>query len=231
MILFKDIYQKAINLFDDPDINRAYVFDRIRWQKMMYNYFQNAITLFRSPLPIALELSDRVEPTGQMEIFKGNGGSVYELSSAPIDGSDFSFKIAGEKDEATYDKETNSVIFSKNVDSGTECSVEWYFGGVFKTDFKAVETSAVSSGAIMLNVEDILTRALVLTWAEKEKNNLLEVKNVLTDTDFNMYSPANSVKAKVEWVKQLQFELDSLQNKLGWTMFAQARGGGKRYGP
>ena len=36
MLAFTDIYNKAINLFDDPIILKSYMEDSIRWEKMMY---------------------------------------------------------------------------------------------------------------------------------------------------------------------------------------------------
>ena len=39
---FKSIYEKAINLFDDPIIQRADVEDTVRWEKLMYPHLENA---------------------------------------------------------------------------------------------------------------------------------------------------------------------------------------------
>lgn len=137
-----------------------------------------------------------------METFEGNGSDTYTLSTTPSASADFSCMINGEIDErAIYNADTNSVTFSKVVDSGIECSVEWYFCGSFNTDFSSAASRTTSASVISSKVVEILARALVLNWAENEKNFVLEIRNLLTDTDFRMYSPANSVRSKVEWVK------------------------------
>ncbi len=45
---------------------------------------------------------------------------------------------------------------------------------------------------------------------------MLDIRNLLTDTDFKLYSPANSLKSKKEWVESLRYEIYSLQTKLDW---------------
>lgn len=58
MILFKEIYNKSINLFDDPDIQHAYFHDTVRWEKIMYQYLNNSLVLFTNPTSIANLLID-----------------------------------------------------------------------------------------------------------------------------------------------------------------------------
>ena len=91
MLLFKDIYNKAVNLFDDPIIQKAYVEDTVRWEKLMYPYLQNGVALFVNPTKIAYLLIDQTPPQGKFELFEGNGTDTYTLSTTPIEDSDFSF--------------------------------------------------------------------------------------------------------------------------------------------
>ena len=233
MILFKDIYARAINLFDDPDINRAYVHNKVVFGKMMYEHLVNGIQLFQDPTAIAWELNDKTPPSGTMEIFSGdevNEGKVA-LGSTPLENSDMVVMVNGKIDsKATYDAETNTVTLSQEVTSEDEVSVEWYFGGQFNTDFASSATALVSSAIIGSKVQDILARALVVAWAEKNKNFILEIRNVLTDTDFKIYSPANSTTSKIEWVKNLRKDLDTLTTKLGWDLHSVSRRAGRYYG-
>ena len=67
-------------------------------------------------------------------------------------------------------------------------------------------------------------------WATDEQNFLLDIKNVLTDTDFKIYSPANSIRAKVEWKKSIEYEFDTLKTNLGWELFSRKHHGGSYYG-
>ena len=45
-ILFSDVYRKAIALFDDPRITTAYETNPLQFNKIMYTYLQNAISMF-----------------------------------------------------------------------------------------------------------------------------------------------------------------------------------------
>ena len=79
-------------------------------------------------------------------------------------------------------------------------------------------------------MKDILARCLVLCWAEENENYILEIRNILTDTDFKLHSPANAVRSKIEWVKHLKWELNTMRNKLGWNLYSRSRGAGGYYG-
>ena len=79
-------------------------------------------------------------------------------------------------------------------------------------------------------MRDILARALVLAWATNEEDFLLDIRRNLNDTDFKLYSEANSIRSKVEWVNQLKFQLDSLTTKLAWDVVSRKYHGGNYYG-
>ena len=230
MLLFKDIYNKAINLFDDPIIERAYMEDTVEWEQLMYPYLENGVNLFINPTRISYLLVDQTPPQGKFELFDGNGGSIYPLSTTPMTNSDFSFRIDGVPDLlATYDQTSNSVTFTKDIPVGSKCSVEWYFAGQFNTDFASAASATVPAAVIAYRTKEILSRALVLNWATDEQNFLLDIKNVLTDTDFKVYSPANSVRAKVEWKKSIEYEFNTLTNNLAWELFSRKQHGGNYY--
>lgn len=79
-ILFSDIYIKAIGLFDDPKITQAYKTNTVQFQKIMYSYFQNAISMFVNPLVITSKLMNYTEPKGIMEKFISDGKNrTFEL--------------------------------------------------------------------------------------------------------------------------------------------------------
>lgn len=231
MLLFKDIYEKAINLFDDPIIKKAYVEDTVRWERLMWPHLENGINEFSNPTQIAYLLVDQIPPSGQVETFVGNGGRTYNTDAGfvPAEGADFSFMIGKEYDrDAVY---ANGVVtFSKDVPTGTACSASWYFAGAFRTDFSAASSPTTSAGVIEYKVKDILAHALLVAWASNERDFLLDIKNVLTDTDFKVYSPANSLRAKTEWVSRLKKEFDTQTNKLSWDVYSRKFHGGKYYG-
>ena len=178
MLEFKTIYNKAINLFDDPIINRAYVEDTVRWEKLMYPHLENGIPLFVNPTNVSYLLVDQTPPMGKLDLFEGNGGATYFLTSTPVANSDFSFLINGVNDYgAIYNPSDNSVTFSQSVPTGSRCSAEWYYAGRFNTDFAKAASSTVPASVIAYRVKEILARALVLNWATDEQNFLLDIKN------------------------------------------------------
>ena len=80
-ILFSEIYTKAVALFDDPQITKAYQFNRVLFEKKMYTYLQNALAMFNNPLIISTKLSNHNLPEGVMETFEGNGETQdFEIS-------------------------------------------------------------------------------------------------------------------------------------------------------
>ena len=231
MISYKDIYKRAIKLFDDPIIQKAYVEDKVRFHKLMYPHLMNGLDLFNNPSSVSLALLDQTDPVGQLETLVGDGGDTYTLTITPAEGSDMSYIVNGVYDKkASYDPENHTVTFSKVVPEGIPCSVEWYSCGCFNTDFTSVQSPTMSASAISAKVTDILARALVLNWATEEQNYLLDIKNILTDTDFKLYSPANSIRAKCEWVNKVQNDFDTLTNKFSWNLYSRAKHGGRYYG-
>jgi hypothetical protein len=230
MILFSDIYDRAINLFDDPDINLAYTSNIIQFSKMMYPHLVNGLNLFTNPTQMALQLVSQTAPEGRLELFDGDGAATYTLSTTPVGDSYFRCLIGTTVDSsATYDSVTNAVTFSQVVAVGQTCSVEWYYAGNFPTDFSTVASGKLQSAPLVDQATSILARCLLVAWAEKNKNFLLEIRNILRDTDFDIYSPANSTRSKIEWVQDLREDLANMITKLCWNMrFANM--GGKKLG-
>lgn len=70
---FGDVYRKAIALFDDPKITKAYETSQVQFNKLMYTFLQNAISMFNNPLSISIRLAEYTEPKGTMEIFESDG--------------------------------------------------------------------------------------------------------------------------------------------------------------
>ena len=230
-LTFKSIYEKAINLFDDPIIRRSYIEDTVRWERQMYPHLENGISQFSNPTKIAYLLVDQKLPSGQVEVFDGNGTAVYNVSAdfVPEEGAEFSFRIGTQYDHAArYDN--GVVTFSREVPTGSKCGVEWYSPGQFNTDFKEAASPTTSAAVIAYKVRDILARALVLAWATNEEDFLLDIRRNLNDTDFKLYSEANSIRSKVEWANQLKFQLDSLTTKLAWDVVSRKYHGGNYYG-
>ena len=67
-------------------------------------------------------------------------------------------------------------------------------------------------------VKDILARLLVKAWGEEERNLLLDIRNLMQDSDFKIMSNDRILKAKNEWVDQLDSEIYNYQNRLAWQI-------------
>mgnify|MGYP006988878750 CR=1 FL=1 len=229
MILFSDIFNRAIALFDDPDINTAYLNDPVAFQKMMLPYLLNGKNKFSSPLEVTTFLVNYSPLESAIDELEGTGSNEVSVDAEfnPPENCVFSFKINGVADPyAVYDSETRTVSFSQEVDSGVKCSVEYCYAGAFTDDIKwSYSSSRLTSASISERVIDILAHCTLLAWCEREQNFILDIRNLLTDTDFKLYAPANAISSKVKWYKAVKEGLDDLTGKLGWDMRGTRKGG------
>ena len=123
--------------------------------------------------------------------------------------------------------ENRSVSFDEILPEGQEYSFEQYFPGEFLDDFSTVSKSSEALFSIVGQIKDILARLLVKSWAEDQRNFLLDIQNLMTDTDFKISSNSGILNSKNNWVDQLNGEVLQMQNKLAWQIrFAQ----GNRWG-
>ena len=82
--------------------------------------------------------------------------------------------------------------------------------------YKVAESVADSYEVTTEEDDDFIYRNI--GWADKEQNFMLDIRNLLNDTDFKLHSPANSLKSKMDWVNSLRFEIYTLQTKLDWDL-------------
>lgn len=230
MIYFKDIFDRAFNLFDDPDISRKYYCDQAGFQRDMLDYLLIGKNKFTSPTAITDQLIRVDEPVGKMESDSGSGTNSYVLlSQVPNKGQGvgFTFSIGGENVPGSYDPETNSAVFERDVKADETWSVAWFYAGAYTADFRGCLRSDFPMDAIMDKVINILAYGLLSAWGDKEVGRVLEVRNILTDTDFSMYSPANSARAKKEWRDQMNRDMDTLVSELTWRIMSTPKGGSR----
>lgn len=224
-ISFADIYEKAIGLFDDPQITEAYHSSTIHFQKLMYTYLQNGISLFNNPLDISMQLSNFTQPKGIMETFESSTDeTVFTLDEnfQLTEDSFYEFVVDGKIVSGELNKLERTVTFSVG---GTSYSFEQYYPGEFDVDLSAVGGSNTQRMAAV-SIKDILARTLIRAWSEEKRNFLLDIQNILNDTDFNVHPASAALRSKNLWVDQLENETAELSNKLGWLIkFSKARGG------
>lgn len=230
MIYFYDIFERAFNLFDDPDISRKYYEDQAGFQSDMHDYLMVGKNKFTYPTAITDKLIVCDEAVGYMESDSGNGTDTYTLEQTVANNGEkvgFTFAVDGKPIQAQYNAEDNSVTFERNIEATETWSVSWFYAGAFSADFSNCLRSDFPMEAIMDKVVTILAYALLSAWGDKEVGRVLEVRNILTDTDFKMYSPANSARAKVEWRNQMNRDMDTLVSELNWRIMSTPKGGSR----
>lgn len=230
MIFFYDIFELAFSLFDDPDISRKYYEDQAGFQSDMLDYLMVGKNKFTYPTAITDKLIVCEPPVGYSETDSGNGSDTYTLQEQVPHGGDkvgFTFAINGKPAHAQYNANDNSVTFDRAIQTTETWGVSWFYAGAFSADFSKCLSSDFPIDAIMTKVTTILAYATLSVWGDKEVGRVLEVRNILTDTDFKMYSPANSARAKVEWRNQMNRDMDTLVSELNWRIMSTPRGGSR----
>ena len=221
-ILFSDIYTKAIALFDDPKITKAYNTNKIQFSKLMYTYLQNAIAMFTNPTSIGMRLSAYNEPIGTMEIFEANGQTrIFKLDDdfKILDGAIYGYIENQTIVLGDLNKESRTVEFPDVLPQGQQYAFEQYYVGEFLDNFSGLNRNTASGNALIIGqVKDILARLLVKAWAEEERNLLLDIRNIMQDSDFKLNGNDRVLNAKNKWVDQLDSEILQLQNKLAWNI-------------
>lgn len=56
------IYKRAITEFKDPTLKNLLDNDTVMFSQVMYNFLENAISLFTNPIPAQKRVNDRVPP-------------------------------------------------------------------------------------------------------------------------------------------------------------------------
>lgn len=193
----------------------------------MYTYLQNAIAMFNNPLIISTKLSNHNLPEGVMETFEGNGETQdFEISFNIDEGKKYNY-VFMEQDIAVLEGVTLSkdegtgkytVHFPDILPEGQLYSVEQYYCGEFIDDFFNITNGNVGQQAVINYTKDILARLLVKSWAEEERNLLLDIRGIMQDSDFKLLSSDRILKSKNEWVNQLDSEIYNYQNRLAWQI-------------
>ena len=224
-ISFADIYEKAIGLFDDPRLTEAYKESTIRFQKLMYTYLQNSISLFNNPLEIAIQLSNYVPPKGTLETFENKvGDTVFTIDEnfELTPNSSYEFIVDNKIVEGVLDATKRTITFPE---SGSAYSFEQYYPGEFDVNLGSLGDAPTQRMAL-ISIRDILARLLVRSWSEEKRNFLLDIQNILNDTDFKLHPASSALRTKNAWVEQLEDETAELSNKLAWLIkFSKSRGG------
>lgn len=218
MILFEEIYNKAVVLFDDPKITTAYEENKIAFCKHMYGFFNN-VSIYE-PVIIGQILSDITSPIGQMEIFDSDGKTTkFEVEMNIPENSIIMFYADGKIIDGVYNKDEGIVTFAGEIlEDGKEYGLEYYYPGSYNGDFSMISSDNRVTSDIEQKVKNILARLLVIAWAESVKNMLVDIQGILRDTDFKLTPNSQILSAKVKWIDDLYRQNLSEQNKLSWRL-------------
>ena len=162
-----------------------------------------------------------------METFEGNGEAQdFEIGFNIDEGKKYNY-VFMEQDIAVLEGVTLSkdegtgkytVHFPDILPEGQLYSVEQYYCGEFTDNFFNITNGNVGQQAVINYTKDILARLLVKSWAEEERNLLLDIRGIMQDSDFKLLSSDRILKSKNEWVNQLDSEIYNYQNRLAWQI-------------
>jgi hypothetical protein len=201
-----NIYDYSIASIDDPRITAMYATSPIRFFQKMYTFLLNAIPSYINPIRIIKVLEDRTNPDGVVEDFVGNGvDDTFVLSTTPLTGSFFEYKINGVSVTATYNSITNAVTFPYIIPTGQTAEAEWYYAGQFNITLDEI-------------VQKVLGQLLVCKWALQERNFLMDVRRLLNDTDFKLNDNASATNSKIKWYDTLREEAEKSMNQHAWDL-------------
>jgi hypothetical protein len=174
----------------------------------MYNFLNISIPLFLMPKIIQVKLLDKTNPVGFIELFNGDGiHNNFVLSTIPTLDAFFCYQVGGAIVTGTYDSITNSVTLSSIPPIGTDnINIEWYDTGKFNLTLSDRE-------------ENILSLLLVQCWAFKEQNFLLDIRRLLSDSDFHLGSEANSIRAKENWYTSIRENAMQEMKNYSWNVY------------
>jgi hypothetical protein len=232
MIELSTIFDRAVNLFDDPYISSAYVKDPVSFQTVMRSCMIAGKPRWRKPASLANLFASPTSASGMSVSFDGTGAAAYEVPADDRPSAELapkaamSYSIGGTPDaSAAYDAATGTVTFSSAVPTGTKCSFAWYYAGNYANDPSSAISVNVPSDLLTDSCIDILAYCCLLGWDTHEMNDLLQISNILTDDDFKLYSPANNIEAQNERHAVIQKALDTQVIQLQYMIRATYKGG------
>lgn len=218
---FGDVYRKAIALFDDPKITKAYETSQVQFNKLMYTFLQNAISMFNNPLSISIRLAEYTEPKGTMEIFESDGETqTFQLSDdfELMENSVYDYVEGEIRVRGSVNVDERTVTFPHVLPKGQQYAFEQYYIGEFTGNFSGYNPGSGGDQSVNGYIKDILARLLVKAWGEEERNWLLDIRNIMQDSDFKIMSNDKILKSKNEWIDQLDAEIYNYQNRLAWQI-------------
>lgn len=203
------IYTRAITELKDPHIKALFNNDEVLFNQVMYNFLENAISLFTNPIKVVGRLQKKKDPYILYSSFTGDGVTgefgLNEKPDSPSDLNNFVYKfiVNNQLVNGDYEYMSNTVKLDNipPLDSSIELFV--YYTGEFELDLFEQEIY-------------VLSQLLVSCWSEYVANDKLDITRLLGDTDFKLTSNAATTTAKVGWNIVNRETAIKRMNKFAW---------------
>ena len=186
------IYNRAISEFKDPTLKNLLQNNTILFSEVMYNFLENAVSLFTNPQGAATKVRDRSIPYTLSETFtvSSTPTNTFVLSNPPnndiVSECIFKFTINDNVVDGEYDINTHSIILDTiPMVNDTVGSIIYYIG-----NFNQV---------LLEDEEYILSQFIVACWSEYVVNDKLDIIRLLHDTDFKLPANSTTIASKVAW--------------------------------
>lgn len=207
------IYDKAIASLDDPTLTQVYTESKIDFCAKMYTHLMRAIWLFNTPYSETEKLSSSAGKPDYKESY-AVGDGVSDIYTADFDLTGDGTEIVeatvdGRHAKGVYDKENKTFIFNEIPVKDSQIVVRGYLTGGFSSNLDQTE-------------ETILALLLVSCWSEKEENFLLDIRRLLTTSDFKLNDSASVLRSKVSWHYTMYEQAQKLMNN--YTLNLAKRG-------
>lgn len=224
------IYKRAITEFKDPTLKNLLDNDTVMFSQVMYNFLENAISLFTNPIPAQKRVNDRVPPKFYTQTFKGDGSTnQFTLTDAPeaslIDDCLFEYTVDGNKVDGTYSAIPGGVVGEAIVGSthtegtptvtleptpcvGSEIVINIYYVGNWNVNLYPME-------------EYILAEFIMAAWSEYIQNDKLDIVRLLGDTDFKLTSVSSATTSKSSWYVVNRETVTKRMTKYAWDAAIQ----------
>ena len=224
------VYKRAITEFKDPTLKNLLENDTVMFSQVMYNFLENAISLFTNPIPAQKRVNDRVPPKFYSQTFIGDGSNKqFTLTDAPdaslIDDCLFEYTVDGNKVKGVYTDvaggEVGKAIVGKSHTKGiptvmldpapfdgAEVIVNIYYVGNWNVNLYPME-------------EYILSEFIMAAWSEYIQNDKLDIVRLLGDTDFKLTSVSSATTSKSSWYIVNRETVTKRMTKYAWDAAIQ----------
>lgn len=188
---FFTVYKKAVTEFKDPTLKDLLLNQPVLFGQSMYNFLENAISLFTVPLKAHSRISQFNSPYKNTEKFIGDGlTNIYRLVNPPketiVENCIFEFRVNGTMVLGYYNEDTYSAVLEIAPPQDSIVKIIVYYCGEWSLDLYPDE-------------QYILSQFILSCWAEYISNDKLDIIRLLGDTDFTLTSNASTTTAKTAW--------------------------------